>query len=71
MRGRPPLGWRLDGSLSEVVEVNEQAEAGAHLVSLGQVRPALLVNVAGGEVVSEVAALDVCEDRLGGIGFAL
>jgi hypothetical protein len=57
-------GWtaRLVGARwrsLEVVEVNEQAEAGAHLVSLGQMCPAPLVDIAGSEVVFEVATLHV------------
>ena len=44
------------------IEVDQQIETGLHLVSVGKVRPALLVNVAKREAVREFALADPRKD---------
>jgi hypothetical protein len=58
---RPGGGCRS----GEVVEVSEQAEAGANLLALGQMRPSVLMDITGGEPVRDVARCDALQDSLG------
>src|SRR6476469_5321847 len=57
--------------IGEVVEVGEQAETGADLSTLGQMCPSVLMDVARGKAVLEVAGPDVFKDGLGGPQFGL
>ena len=58
-------------NLRQVVEIDQQTEACGHLVALGQMRPAPLMNVPGSEAVLEVFTLDACQYCVGGSDFAL
>jgi hypothetical protein len=46
----------------EVIEVNEEVEARADMLSFGEVRPSSLVNVAGSKTILKIAILDVLQD---------
>ena len=52
-----PAAFRSDAQryFREVIEINEEVEAGAYVLSFGEVCPFFLVDVAGSEAVWKIA----------------
>jgi hypothetical protein len=60
--GLPPLGPDSRCYFGEVIEINEEVEPDAHMLSFGEMGPLFLVNVAGSKGILKIADLDVLQD---------
>ena len=55
---------RLNRQIGKPIVIDQQGKPGDHLFAVGQLRPIVLKNVAGGEAVGQFALADARQDRL-------